>query len=136
MVEASYVVDIHEHFASADKPNFTGSMVSFTASWADGMCITAAVRLVTTTPHFGGVRYWYQCPRCQGRVAKLYVTGSRPDLACRRCAGLVYVLQYRKDDRTAVLHSIATRRLTRKASRFIEKLTASVGNERARMGYA
>ena len=134
-VEASYVLNIREHLASIDS-SMADSTASFTVIWDDGMRITANVRLVTTTPHFGGVRYWYECPRCKGRVAKLYVTGTQLDLACRRCCGLVYLLQYRKDGRTALLHAIATGRLTRKARGFVQQLQVGAGNGRARMGHA
>src|SRR4026207_1156399 len=134
-VEASYVFDIGDHFASLDS-SMADSAASFTVTWDDGMRITSNVRLVTTTPHFGGVRYWYECPKCKGRVGKLYVTRTQPDLACRRCCGLVYLLQYRKDGRTALLHAIATGRLTRKVRQFVQQLQVGGGKGRARIGHA
>lgn len=45
------------------------------------------VPIVTTTPHYGGVRYWWLCPRCGRRVAHLY--GGRLFL-CRVCQRLTY----------------------------------------------
>lgn len=52
------------------------------------------IRLCSTPCHFGGVRYWLVCPRCEKRCAILYrthlcrccstghyETGSRPDRA-------------------------------------------------------
>jgi len=51
------------------------------------------VRLVTTRPHLGGMRWWFICPLvvsgrpCRRRVAKLY---SRKYYGCRTCHGLVY----------------------------------------------
>ncbi len=36
----------------------------------------------------GGARAWWRCPACQGRAARLYVSGA--ELLCRRCAGLVH----------------------------------------------
>jgi hypothetical protein len=48
--------------------------------------------LVTTRPQFGGVRYWYQCPRCWRRVRVLYAypARGRERFSCRRCQGLRY----------------------------------------------
>ncbi|HHQ6627290.1 TPA: hypothetical protein ACSTL5_003814 [Serratia fonticola] len=47
--------------------------------------------LLTTTQVGFGVRYWYQCPQCHRRAAKLYIN---PDiLACRKCSGLHYASQ-------------------------------------------
>lgn len=45
------------------------------------------VRWTTTNPHFGGVRYWWRCPRCGRRCATLY--GGRYFL-CRMCQRLAY----------------------------------------------
>lgn len=44
---------------------------------------------LTTTPHYGGVRWWFICPvsGCGKRVAMLY--GGR-FFACRSCHGLTY----------------------------------------------
>jgi hypothetical protein len=52
------------------------------------------VRLVTTRPHLGGLRWWFICPLvvdgrpCRRRVAKLYGPGKY--FGCRTCKGLVY----------------------------------------------
>jgi hypothetical protein len=60
-----------------------------------------SVELEITRPHFGGVRYWYRCPRCQARRRKLYTyydfldRSPRP-YACRVCLNLFYEVQYRK----------------------------------------
>lgn len=47
------------------------------------------VSLNATPLHFGGVRWWFACPKCGRRCAKLYL----PDLsgfACRICHNLTY----------------------------------------------
>jgi hypothetical protein len=52
------------------------------------------VRLVTTRPHLGGMRWWFICPLvvdsrpCGRRVAKLYGNGKY--FGCRTCKRLVY----------------------------------------------
>ena len=53
-----------------------------------------SVRLVTTRPHLGGMRWWFICPLvvngrpCRRRVAKLYGNGKY--FGCRTCKGLAY----------------------------------------------
>jgi hypothetical protein len=52
--------------------------------------------IVTTTPHFGGLRYWAICPLvvngrpCQRRVAKLYSPANCRYFGCRICLDLTY----------------------------------------------
>ncbi len=36
----------------------------------------------------GGHRYWFTCPACGSRVAKLYVVGKQ--VACRHCLSIKY----------------------------------------------
>jgi len=60
------------------------------------------VRVTTSYPNFGGVRYWYVCPRCQRRSGKLYALETDV-LGCRVCLDLVYKSQYRKDSMWARL---------------------------------
>lgn len=50
------------------------------------------VRLETTRPHYGGLRWWFRCPvlRCGRRVAILY--GGKI-FACRKCHNLAYPCQ-------------------------------------------
>jgi len=52
--------------------------------------------VVATRPHFGGVKQWFLCPRCDRRVRKLYCTEPRSGLACRRCLRLRYRSQFEK----------------------------------------
>ena len=54
--------------------------------------ITIRGQLITTRPQYGGVRYWFRCPRCWQRRRVLYAhaSGGRHRFACRRCQGLRY----------------------------------------------
>jgi len=54
------------------------------------------VRLVTTSPPVGGVRWWFVCPLvvngrpCRKRVSKLYLPPGADFFGCRTCYGLTY----------------------------------------------
>ena len=46
----------------------------------------------TSRSSFGNVRWWFSCPRCRRRVAKLYLPPqpAEPEFACRQCHQLTY----------------------------------------------
>lgn len=46
------------------------------------------VHLSRSTTGNGGHRYWFVCPSCSSRVAKLYT--QDPIVACRHCLGIKY----------------------------------------------
>ncbi len=48
------------------------------------------VFIETTTPNYGGIRYWFICPKCHKRVTFLY--GGKYFL-CRTCQNLCYETQ-------------------------------------------
>lgn len=55
------------------------------------------IHLSTTEPHYGGSRYWFNCPSCSKRVAVLYCAGI---YVCRHCIGANYSSQLQtKTDR-------------------------------------
>lgn len=49
------------------------------------------IKLATTSPKYGGVRWWYVCLQCEKRKTALYISGLI--LGCRQCAGLHYSSQ-------------------------------------------
>ena len=60
--------------------------------------------LSTTTPHFGGVRWWLHCPGCASRRAIVYldcpmVEGATFGWRCRRCHRLTYQSEQEHDAR-------------------------------------
>jgi hypothetical protein len=65
------------------------------------------VRLATTQPHFGGLRWWFCCPlsvhgvACGRRVGKLYLHGRY--FGCRHCHGLTYRSVQEHDKRVDLL---------------------------------
>lgn len=53
------------------------------------------VRLQTTRPHYGGVRWWFTCPAlgCGRRCGVLYLPPGGNVYACRKCYRLAYASQ-------------------------------------------
>jgi hypothetical protein len=66
---------------------------TFTAS---GEQVDYRVRLATTRPRFGGLRWWFVCPlivngrACDRRVRKLHLPPHGRYFGCRRCHALTY----------------------------------------------
>ena len=56
-----------------------------------GQPIREHITIATSACHLGGTRPWFHCPRCDARVAMLYVRGGR--FRCRKCHGLRYISQ-------------------------------------------
>jgi hypothetical protein len=67
-----------------------------------GEIVKIPVRLETTRPRFGGVRWWGRCP-CGRRVGKLYLPGGATRFACRQCHGLTYASCQQHDKRVDAL---------------------------------
>ncbi len=59
--------------------------------------------LTTTSPNFGGVRFWFCCPRCSRRARTLFVTEQELAPACRSCHGLQYRSAQKHDARVDAL---------------------------------
>ena len=75
-----------------------------TLTWPDGDQTYVQVDLATTRPNFGGVHYWYVCPRCGRRSLKLYAAEEGKQFGCQKCLRLVYgYCQYQKSGRWATL---------------------------------
>lgn len=61
-----------------------------------GHQVEEVVPLQSTRPNFGGVRWWFSCPRtidgemCGRRVGKLYRTPEGQHFACRQCLDLTH----------------------------------------------
>jgi hypothetical protein len=46
--------------------------------------------LSSTTPYYGGIRWWFVCPKCGRRVAKLHTPSVTDCFLCRCCHALTY----------------------------------------------
>ena len=55
-------------------------------AWSNSVVINTQ----RTFPHFGGVRYWFTCPRCGRRVRILYYPPNGDGFACRICWKITY----------------------------------------------
>jgi hypothetical protein len=56
--------------------------------------IKVTVRIEPTPCHFGGSRWWFRCPNCARRCARLFlVVGG---MGCQRCLRIIYASQ--RDD--------------------------------------
>ena len=52
--------------------------------------IEQTIPVVSTQPHYGGHRFWFLCPWCDCRIAKVYLPETGQGFACRRCHNLTY----------------------------------------------
>jgi len=52
--------------------------------------VSYSVELDTTHCNYGGKRYWFLCPICKKRVAKIYLPSGGKYFACRSCNYLTY----------------------------------------------
>jgi hypothetical protein len=56
------------------------------------------IRIVTTKVHFGGYRYWFECPKCRHKAKYLYITKPNDTFACRECKQLTYYSVQKHDN--------------------------------------
>lgn len=59
---------------------------------SNGKSFNYPIQIDSTPCNYGGVRYWFKCPRCNGRVGKLYIDGNLL-FECRKCKKLNYATQ-------------------------------------------
>lgn len=55
-----------------------------------GKSYSYIIQLSKTACHYGGYRYWFNCPSCSKRTSVLYCAGT---YVCRHCIGACYVSQ-------------------------------------------
>ena len=64
------------------------------------------LRFTSSTPHFGGQRYWLVCPRCGKRVGKLYRPKMADKFECRHCHKLTYTSSQTHNHRVSLLSKL------------------------------
>ncbi len=69
------------------------------------------IRLTTSSPRFGGVRWWFICPHSGARVGRLHLPPGALQFAARRAHGLRYACQ------TENRHQRAARRVSKLIAR-------------------
>jgi hypothetical protein len=77
--------------------------------------IEQEIRLTTTSPHLGGVRWWFICPQSGARVGRLHLPSGSTEFASRRAHGL--------------RHACQTENACQRATRRAWKLIARLGGE-------
>ncbi len=55
-----------------------------------GKEVHSSIPLISTTPHYGGLRWWFKCPVKGIRVAKLYLPPAATHFASRQAHDLTY----------------------------------------------
>jgi len=56
------------------------------------------VSLTTSQGTLGGLRWWFECPTCTRRCAKLYRPRGYPQYACRKCSRIAYSSQRESEE--------------------------------------
>ncbi len=49
------------------------------------------IGITYTKCNFGGQRFWFVCPMCNGRIGVLYKNPISEAILCRKCHGLSYM---------------------------------------------
>ena len=91
------------------RPAGNGLILQLSYRWTRageaGKDVELPIRLETTPLHFGGRRWWGNCPlvvngqACNRRVGKLYLPPGRRDFGCRPCHDLTYTSCQQHDKR-------------------------------------
>jgi hypothetical protein len=75
-------------FGSTTYSDATGSL--WLRYVVDGKSMHYTISLVSTVPHYGGRRWWFNCPIKKIRVAKLYLPPGATKFASRQAYSLTY----------------------------------------------
>jgi hypothetical protein len=73
-------------------PSWARLLYTYTPMGGEPESCDYTIQLVTTRPHFGGLRWWFVCPLrgCGRRVGKLYLPPGGRYYGCRHCYQLTY----------------------------------------------
>ena len=84
--------------------------------------VVQRIELERTKPHYGGVRWWFSCPKCGLRVSRLHKPSHTEYFFCRHCYDLTYESVQLSDARTKAFFKLIARDLNstpREARRFV-----------------
>jgi hypothetical protein len=48
------------------------------------------IELTPSKTAFGGIRFWFKCPKCSNRAGTLFVHPLSQEIGCRKCLDLEY----------------------------------------------
>ncbi len=91
-----WVVEATPRIYFSDVKDFVSSrhnIVQLALTQQDGQRIQYSARTASTSCHFGGRRYWFQCDKCGRRAGVLYLSNSGINLTCRLCSDVRYQIQ-------------------------------------------
>ncbi len=84
-----------------------GNWIDVTTTIPDVKKTTTLIRLTSTKPNYGGLRYWLLCPECGKRMRKLYLAEDDDGRwSCRLCLKAAYRSQYRKSSQSVAVRSM------------------------------
>lgn len=74
------------------RQGWRGGVMMYLYFTGDSQRAAETIFLQTTTPHYGGFRFWLICPlpECKRQVRKVYLPPGGYYFACRRCHHLTY----------------------------------------------
>ena len=73
--------------ARAGEPDFLNLRLEY---YREGEFVKQTISLYPTRPHYGGRWWWFRCPTCPRRAAKLYLPKYYIHFRCRICYDLTY----------------------------------------------
>ena len=89
-VEDCAKVCVQEGFFTGPLPMFGSREASLTVTWPDGTKQLVTLKGTVTKQRLGGKRWWFRCPKCDGRVRCVYSPAKGQPFRCRNCWKLVY----------------------------------------------
>ena len=72
-----------------DTTNIDDSWISITYGTNKTGQVNQGIYLIATTPNYGGIRWWFECPDCGKKAIKLYLAKEQ-HFMCRKCNNLTY----------------------------------------------
>lgn len=94
-----------------------------------GLPVSQKIRLDRTTPNYGGVRWWFICPKCDRRVTRLHRPSHTYYFFCRHCYDLTYESAQSSRTRSDTFFSIAANEIgaTKRVARLSVRLRYTEG---------
>lgn len=88
--------DVRFSVSTRDKENLAIALQYSIRTFDGEIPVSQEIGLLPETPHFGGVRWWFECPtltdrkKCVRKVGILYLPLGERYFGCRHCHNLTY----------------------------------------------